>query len=154
MSTAVSRRQQTFGAVEHESKAGSAKSCSAGPAPAHVFLVGICTCLKCLSNIRCKLSIAASGFLVRPGPKTVKYAPQVCREHLPRSADLSFCVIRSCGCDRCDCSGTSGKSSRPFRIVSSCHIPVMEEFCYRLSRWSNSRNSARSRAACSGKIRR
>jgi len=64
----------------------------------HSSLAGssrICTCLKCLSNCRCMVLIAASGFLANPGPPNVKYVSQL--EHLPCSPDLSFWVISRCG---------------------------------------------------------
>jgi hypothetical protein len=55
----------------------------------------MCTCLQCLSNCRCMVLIAASGFLANPGPPHVKYVSQL--EHLPCSPDLSFWVISRCG---------------------------------------------------------
>jgi hypothetical protein len=55
----------------------------------------ICICLKCLSNCRCMVLIAACGFLANPGPPNVKYVSQL--EHLPCSPDLSFWVISRCG---------------------------------------------------------
>jgi hypothetical protein len=64
----------------------------------HSSLAGssrICTCLRCLSNCRCMVLIAASGFLANPGPPNVKYLSQL--EHLPCSPDLSFWVISRCG---------------------------------------------------------
>ena len=64
----------------------------------HSTLAGssrICTCLKCLSNCRCMVLIAASGFLANPGPPNVKYVSQL--EHLPCSPDWSFWVISRCG---------------------------------------------------------
>ena len=53
------------------------------------------TCLQCLSNRRCRVLIAAAGFLANPGPPIVKYSSQL--EHLPCSPDLSFWVISRCG---------------------------------------------------------
>ncbi len=55
----------------------------------------ICTCLQCLSNCRCMVLIAASGFLANPGPPNVKYVSQL--EHLPCTPDLLFWVISRCG---------------------------------------------------------
>src|SRR6202022_4746004 len=64
----------------------------------HSSLAGssrICTCLKCLSNCRCMVLIAASGFLANPGPPSVKYVSQL--EHVPCSPDLSFWVFSGWG---------------------------------------------------------
>jgi len=55
----------------------------------------IWTCLQCLSNCRCRVFIAAAGFLANPGPAIVKYASQLA--HLPCSPDLSFWVTSRCG---------------------------------------------------------